>query len=223
MNLGKLFSEKLYYLNKYILQPLLFSCIINLAYLYVYNERENSTIMWRDIMNINNNLLNEKINQLKKGLEIVGANESLYNKTNDEIISNILDMVFKGESLNFNINDSQYTINELIQFKQEYEKHFLKNKLKTLNAIVYKIKKYDTSLDSLIRKYKKTRVLEEYNKIYASINKTYRLDINKLVLSSVLNIENITDLDEQEHFYGDYLNQKRKQIIDGVVSKVGIV
>lgn len=223
MNLGKLFSEKLYYLNKYILQPLLFSCIINLAYIYVYNERENSTIMWRDIMNINNNLLNEKINQLKKGLEIVGANESLYNKTNDEIISNILDMVFTGESLKFNINDSQYTINELIQFKQEYEKHFLKNKLKTLNAIVYKIKKYDTSLDSLIRKYKKTRGLEEYNKIYASINKTYRLDINKLVLSSVLNIENITDLDEQEHFYGDYLNQKRKQIIDGVVSKVGIV
>ena len=33
-------------------------------------------------MNINNNLLNEKINQLKKGLEIVGANENLYNKTN---------------------------------------------------------------------------------------------------------------------------------------------
>ena len=157
-------------------------------------------------MNINNNLLNEKINQLKKGLEIVGANENLYNKTNDEII-----------------NDSEYTINELIQLKQEYEKHFLRNKLTTLNSIVYKIKKYDTSLDSLIRKYKKTRGLEEYNKIYASINKTYRLDINKLVLSSVNNIENITDLDEQEHLYGEYLNQKRKQIVDGVVSKVGIV
>ena len=28
--------------------------------------------MWRDIMNINNNLLNEKINQLKKGLELLG-------------------------------------------------------------------------------------------------------------------------------------------------------
>ena len=37
------------------------------------------------------------------------------------------------------------------------------------------------------------------------------------------NIENITDLDEQEHLYGEYLNQKRKQIVDGVVSKVGIV
>ena len=174
-------------------------------------------------MNINNNLLNEKINQLKKGLEIVGANENLYNKTNDEIITDILDMAFKGETLKFTINDSEYTINELIQLKQEYEKHFLRNKLTTLNSIVYKIKKYDTSLDSLIRKYKKTRGLEEYNKIYASINKTYRLDINKLVLSSVNNIENITDLDEQEHLYGEYLNQKRKQIVDGVVSKVGIV
>ena len=174
-------------------------------------------------MNINNNLLNEKINQLKKGLEIVGANENLYNKTNDEIINDILDMAFKGETLKFTINDSEYTINELIQLKQEYEKHFLRNKLTTLNSIVYKIKKYDTSLDSLIRKYKRTRGLEEYNKIYASINKTYRLDINKLVLSSVNNIENITDLDEQEHLYGEYLNQKRKQIVDGVVSKVGIV
>lgn len=174
-------------------------------------------------MNINNNLLNEKINQLKKGLEIVGANENLYNKTNDEIINDILDMAFKGETLKFTINDSEYTINELIQLKQEYEKHFLRNKLTTLNSIVYKIKKYDTSLDSLIRKYKKTRGLEEYNKIYASINKTYRVDINKLVLSSVNNIENITDLDEQEHLYGEYLNQKRKQIVDGVVSKVGIV
>ena len=174
-------------------------------------------------MNINNNLLNEKINQLKKGLEIVGANENLYNKTNDEIINDILDMAFKGETLKFTINDSEYTINELIQLKQEYEKHFLRNKLTTLNSIVYKIKKYDTSLDSLIRKYKKTRGLEEYNKIYASINKTYRLDINKLVLSSVNNIENITDLDEQEHLYGEHLNQKRKQIVDGVVSKVGIV
>ena len=154
-------------------------------------------------MNINNNLLNEKINQLKKGLEIVGANENLYNKTNDEIINDILDMAFKGETLKFTINDSEYTINELIQLKQEYEKHFLRNKLTTLNSIVYKIKKYDTSLDSLIRKYKKTRGLEEYNKIYASINKTYRLDINKLVLSSVNNIENITDLDEQEHLYGE--------------------
>ena len=98
-------------------------------------------------MSINENLLNEKINQLKKGLEIIGADKKLYSKSNSDIINNI----------------------------------------------------------------------------YAGINRTYRLDINKLLLSSIVNIENISDLDEQEQYYGDYLNQKRKQIIDGVVSKVGIV
>ena len=49
-------------------------------------------------------------------------------------------MAFKGETLKFTINDSEYTINELIQLKQEYEKHFLRNKLTTLNSIVYKNK-----------------------------------------------------------------------------------
>ena len=168
-------------------------------------------------MSINENLLNEKINQLKKGLEIIGADKKLYSKSNSDIINNILEMAFNGDSIKFTIENSDYTIDELIKCKQAYEKHFLKNKSTTLNSIVYKIKKYDTSLDSLIRKYKKTRGLEEYNKIYAGINRTYRLDINKLLLSS------ISDLDEQEQYYGDYLNQKRKQIIDGVVSKVGIV
>ena len=167
-------------------------------------------------MSINENLLNEKINQLKKGLEIIGADKKLYSKSNSDIINNILEMAFNGDSIKFTIENSDYTIDELIKCKQAYEKHFLKNKSTTLNSIVYKIKKYDTSLDSLIRKYKKT-------KIYAGINRTYRLDINKLLLSSIVNIENISDLDEQEQYYGDYLNQKRKQIIDGVVSKVGIV
>ena len=30
-------------------------------------------------------------------------------------------------------------------------------------------------------------------------------------------------LEEQESFYSEYLSQKRKQIIDGVISKMGIV
>ena len=145
-------------------------------------------------MSINENLLNEKINQLKKGLEIIGADKKLYSKSNSDIINNILEMAFNGDSIKFTIENSDYTIDELIKCKQAYEKHFLKNKSTTLNSIVYKIKKYDTSLD-----------------------------INKLLLSSIVNIENISDLDEQEQYYGDYLNQKRKQIIDGVVSKVGIV
>ena len=106
-------------------------------------------------MSINENLLNEKINQLKKGLEIIGADKKLYSKSNSDIINNILEMAFNGDSIKFTIENSDYTIDELIKCKQAYEKHFLKNKSTTLNSIVYKIKKYDTSLDSLIRKYKK--------------------------------------------------------------------
>ena len=79
-------------------------------------------------------------------------------------------------------------------------------------------------LDSLIRKYKKSRSLEEYNEITNRIKKTYRLDINKLVLSSINGeVLNELSLEEQEAFYSEYLTQKRKQIIDGVISKMGIV
>ena len=39
-------------------------------------------------MSINENLLNEKINQLKKGLEIIGADKKLYSKSNSDIINN---------------------------------------------------------------------------------------------------------------------------------------
>ena len=174
---------------------------------------------------INNKALEEKVGQLKKAIEIVGGKEEIIEKwsDNDKIMSYIITKLFEEDKVTFEVSDKEYSINRLLAIKLDYEKYFLKNKSKTIESIIYKIKKYDTSLDSLIRKYKKTRGLEEYNKIYASINKTYRLDINKLVLSSVNNIENITDLDEQEHLYGEYLNQKRKQIVDGVVSKVGIV
>ena len=54
-------------------------------------------------------------------------------------------------------------------------------------------------------------------------NKKKQDFVNDESRDNSVNIENISDLDEQEQYYGDYLNQKRKQIIDGVVSKVGIV
>ena len=175
-------------------------------------------------MEIKDRGLNEKINQLKKGLEIVGGKSNLLLEDNNEILNYIIEKAFSDGVVKFNINNIEYTINELIKCKQAYEIHFLKNKLTTLNSIVYKIKKYDTSLDSLIRKYKKSRSLEEYNEITNRIKKTYRLDINKLVLSSINSeiLEKLS-LEEQESFYSEYLSQKRKQIIDGVISKMGIV
>lgn len=175
-------------------------------------------------MEMKDRVLDEKISQLKKGLEIVGGNSMLDTKSNNDMLNYIIEKVFSDGIVKFNLNNNEYTINELIKCKQAYEIYFLKNKLTTLNSIVYKIKKYDTSLDSLIRKYKKTRGLEEYNKIYDGISKTYRLDINKLVLSSInADILESLSLEEKEVYYGEYLNQKRKQIVDGVISKMGIV
>ena len=48
-----------------------------------------------------------------------------------------------------------------------------------------KLKNMIHSLDSLIRKYKKSNGIEEYNKITNIIEKRYRIDINMLVLSSI--------------------------------------
>ena len=162
-------------------------------------------------MEIKDRGLNEKINQLKKGLEIVGGKSNLLLDDNSEILNYIIEKAFSDGVVKFNINNIEYTINELIKCNQAYEIHFLKNKLTTLNSIVYKIKKYDRSL-------------EEYNEITNRIKKTYRLDINKLVLSSINSeiLEKLS-LEEQESFYSEYLSQKRKQIIDGVISKMGIV
>lgn len=175
-------------------------------------------------MEIKDRGLNEKINQLKKGLEIIGGKSVLLCDDNSEILNYIIEKAFNDGIVKFNINNTEYTINELIKCKQAYEIHFLKNKLTTLNSIVYKIKKYDTSLDCLIRKYKKSKLLEEYNEITNKIKKTYRLDINKIVLNSInTEILDKLSLEEQEVFYGEYLTQKRKQIIDGVISKMGIV
>ncbi len=168
--------------------------------------------------------LKEKISQLEKGLEILGGKFYLKLDDNNKILNYIIEKAFNNDVINFNIYDTEYTISELIKCKQAYEIYFLKNKSITLNSIVYKIKKYDTSLDSLIRKYKKSKSLEEYNEITNKIKKAYRFDINKLVLSSINSeILDRLSLEEQEAFYSEYLIQKRKQIIDGVISKMGIV
>lgn len=178
------------------------------------------------MLDVTDKVLMEKVNQLKKAIEIVGG-KSLLDKECDsdrKLLSNIVLQAFNKESIEFVINNKPFTIMELMNRKLEYEKAFLKGKIKTLQSIVYKIKKYDTSLDSIIRRYKKTRSIEEYNKIYSSLEKGYRRDINLLVLMEVDTkiVETLT-IDEEQIYYGDYLTQKKKQIIDAVISKMGIV
>ena len=175
---------------------------------------------------INNKVLEEKIGQLKKAIEIVGGKEDILNNwsNNNEIMNYIINKLFTEDKVTFNINNREYSINELLATKLEYEKYFLKNKNKTIESIIYKIKKYDTSLDSIVRKYKKTRGIEEYNKMFSNLEKTYRRDINMIILKEIdSNVVESLLIGEEEKYYGEYLNQKKKALLDGVISKLGIV
>lgn len=172
-----------------------------------------------------NNLI-EKCNQLKKSIEVIGGKEFINTTIKDdtEMAEFIINSVFAGEEVKFIFNNIEYSIPQLFKAKLEYEKNFLRNKAKTIDSIVYKIKKYDTSLDSEIRKYKKSSGIDEYNKIYDIVEKRYRRDINMLVLSSIGNdILEQMSAEDDEKYYGDYLTQKKKQIIHGIFSKMGIV
>ena len=175
---------------------------------------------------INNKVLEEKIGQLKKAIEIVGGQEEIIDKwsNNDKIMNYIITKLFEEGKVTFNVCNKEYSINELLGIKLDYEKYFLKNKNKTIENIIQKIKKQDTSLDSLIRKYKKTRGIEEYNKMFSTLEKTYRRDINMIILREVDNVAvEALFAGEEEKYYGEYLNQKKKALLDGVISKMGIV
>lgn len=178
------------------------------------------------MLDVTDMVLMEKVNQLKKAIEIVGGKEFLFKEcqSHSELLRHIVLQVFNKESAEFIINEKSFTIRDLMSKKLSYEKAFLKGKVKTLQSIVYKIKKYDTSLDSVIRRYKKTRNIEDYNKIYSTLEKGYRRDINSLVLMEIdtKSVDELT-IDEEQIYYGDYLIQKKKQIIDAVISKMGIV
>lgn len=175
---------------------------------------------------IGDKILMEKINQLKKAIEIVGGKEfiELKCKSDEDLLRLILLETFNKEAVELQINEKIFTILELMNKKLQYEKDFLKGKIKTVQSIVYKIKKYDTSLDSIIRKYKKTRSIEDYNKIYTTLERVYRRDINMLVLMAIdLKILETLTIEDEIKYYGDYLGQKRKQIVDSVISKMGMV
>lgn len=94
---------------------------------------------------IKDNALIEKLNQLNKSIEIIGGSHLLDNQENnsDRIINLILNQALNGEEIGVNIQDKFYTFNDLLSIKTDYEKYFLKNKLKNINSIIYKIKKYE--------------------------------------------------------------------------------
>ena len=56
-------------------------------------------------MEIKDRGLNEKINQLKKGLEIVGGKSNLLLEDNNEILNYIIEKAFNDGIVKFNINN----------------------------------------------------------------------------------------------------------------------
>lgn len=169
------------------------------------------------MIEIKDKKIEESAKQLEKAIEIVGGIDYLKD-INDEsqLIEEILkNLFFKGEALVF-IEGRGYDVSELLELKVNFEKYFLKNKKKVISRIVSKVKDYNTLLDSKIRKFKKTNSIEEFREIVKEIEDKYAWEFDNFFLMYIDNI------DENKNYYGKYLSEKKKQIIDSVLVKLGI-
>lgn len=167
------------------------------------------------MLTIDDKILEEKIKQLKKAIEIVGGKSFLETvKSNDELALFILKSSFQSEYVFIEVLEEKYSISELLKIKLEYEKNYIKTKKAYVQKIVYKIKEYNTYLDSLIRKYRKNGGIEEYRNIKNEIELRYSVDINNFILSKVFEINPNIDDD----FYGEYLNSKKEDFINTIIS-----
>lgn len=160
---------------------------------------------------INNKSIEEKVKQLKKAIEIVGGEDFLKTlKSDDELLIKILESTFKDEAF-IEILNIKYSISDLMKTKLDYEKTYIKTKKVYVEKILYKINKYNTHLDSLIRKYKKTGGIEEYREIKKEIEIRYEKDINDFILSKIQDTSS-------NNFYGEYLSSKREDFINLLIS-----
>ncbi|WP_300384490.1 hypothetical protein [Clostridium sp.] len=168
------------------------------------------------MLEINNKVIEEKIRQLKKAIEIVGGKEYLETfKDNNEIAKVILQISLQEKDKGFVINNKIFEIKELQKIKLNYEKNYIKNKKIYLEKIKYKIIKYNTFLESLIRKYKKSQGIEEYRKIKEEIEIRYKKDINNFLLYEIENYKY-----EDELYYGEYLQSKKEDFINSILSLI---
>ena len=110
---------------------------------------------------------------------------------------------------NFN-NDSEF-IEDIIN------NVFLKGQaILYIGRICSKIKEYNTLLESKIRKFKKSNSIEEFREIVDEIEDRYKWEFDNFFLMYIDN------LDENKNYYGEYLTEKKKQIIDSVLMNLGI-
>lgn len=169
------------------------------------------------MITIDNKLIEEKLKQLKKAIEIVGGKEFLKSiGSDDELALFILQSSFQNEYSYIEVLGIKYSILELLKLKLEYEKSYIKDKKKYVQKITYKIKEYNTYLDSLIRKYRKNCGIEEFRSIKNEIELRYEIDINNFILSNIIKINN----DINNDYYGEYLNSKKEDFINAIITSI---
>lgn len=166
------------------------------------------------IIELNDKKIEESLNHLGKAIEIVGGEFQIEDR--EVLVSQIIRNLFEKGSATIEILGKEYSIEELFLKKTEFEKYYLKNKIKTVRSIVEKIKKYNTELEGKIRKFKKINSIELLREINEEIEQRYKWEFDKFLL---VNIEN---RDEEKNYYGSYLEEKKKQLIDSILVKLGI-
>ena len=166
------------------------------------------------IIELNDKKIEESLNHLGKAIEIVGGEFQIEDR--EVLVSQIIRNLFEKGSATIEILGKDYSIEELFLKKTEFEKYYLKNKIKTVRSIVEKIKKYNTELEGKIRKFKTINSIELLREINEEIEKRYKWEFDKFLL---VNIEN---RDEEKNYYGSYLGEKKKQLIDSILVKLGI-
>ena len=166
------------------------------------------------IIELNDKKIEKSLNHLGKAIEIVGGEFQIEDR--EVLVSQIIRNLFEKGSATIEILGKEYSIEELFLKKTEFEKYYLKNKIKTVRSIVEKIKKYNTELEGKIRKFKKINSIELLREINEEVEKRYKWEFDKFLL---VNIEN---RDEEKNYYGSYLGEKKKQLIDSILVKLGI-
>lgn len=169
------------------------------------------------IVEIKDKRIEERMKHLNKAIEIVGGAEYLKEDgIESKILGDLIKSIFEGDVAKLNISDKEYTLEELFKIKTEFEKYFLKNKFKAILSIVQKIKKYNTQLESKIRKFKKSNSIEEFREISKEVEEKYAWEFDRFLLAK------IDDPKDNIEYYGEYLSDKRKQLIDSIFVKLGI-
>lgn len=171
------------------------------------------------MITIENKMLEDKLKNIIKGIEILGGKEVANNiGTQEELIVSIVTSALRGEEAKLNIFNKEYTIGEIAKAKVEFEKHFIKNKAKVIKYMVLSISRHNNEVIALLKKYRKDGNIETYREIEKKIIKTYSEDINKLILVNC-EIDYSNDFEESK-YYSEYLLSKREEIVYSVISKL---